>query len=963
MVGIMRYCIIIFLIVTSHIFAGVVFSQTVNVTTRYDVNRGQCLPNDCSLREAIIFSNQNPGEDRIYLPAGTYLFQIPGAGESSANTGDLDVSDNIEIIGTNKDNTIIDGNSLDGVFEILPYVSVTMSDVTIKNGLRTAITGTGAGILNMGTLSLYNAIVSDNQSPNGGGISNSGTVLLTNVTVRNNSAIIHSGSLNTGYGGGVFNTSGGALYLDACTFASNHSQRNGGAVFNNVSAAVTVSSTLFTSNNSGAYGGAIATNGRLSATDSGFTLNTSDDGGAIANLEGGFLFLIRANFDQNSANGSNLGGGGAIFSYSGDSIISDSVFTDNISYGEGGGAINSTGRLSLSSSLLTGNRAFIHGAFDPQGLATSPGLGGGLYFITNSDVDIVDCTISNNIASTAGGAIYNDPGTTLDISSSDLKNNQVSSGGAATTWYGGAIHNGGDLTLNLSNIDQNSIVSGPSVGGGLCTFADGKINIYHSTISNNSADSGGGISHLGSDVLTVVGSTISANTAKGVDSDAFGGGIHTGGTLIIKNSTLYGNQSAHAGGAIAANGQPANVTLSSVTIAENTASTIASAVFNWQGKITTENTLFNGSCNNWGLLEGTFAGDENNNSPVDIGGNLESPGDTCEFTAASSNASYSGILTDNLSDNGGNTKNCLPELGSPLIDSGIETGVLVDQNNAPRNVDGNGDNIPSPDIGAVEYGSSAEGTTRNLIVFYYSSILARSPDQGGLDAWILELNRLTTLGISVQEGFILLAKIFLNSPEYLGFNKTHSEYIVDLYTTFFMRVPSPAELNYWTTRLTDGVTRNTVMNFFVFSPEFLDFIQRSFGLRTERPENGLVNDFYRGFLSRSPDDSGYLYWLNLIRSEQCKADSNAISALALQVANLFAFSQEYSNRNRSAENFIEDVYDGIMRRDGDPPGIRYWVNELLEGRQTQEQILYYFTIAEEFQLRVNNVIYAGCYPR
>jgi len=957
----MKRTVILLIILLSFSFSTA-YSDSITVTNFNDLNRGQCALSDCSLREAIIHSNLNPGVDSINLPAGTYVFEIAGTGESTAGTGDLDIWEDVIITGSGRDNTIIDGNQLDGVFEILPNVTVTLSDMTIKNGLRNEITGTGAGILNMGTLHLSNALITENQSPNGGGISNNGVLNLNDVVISENVAVINGGSLNTGYGGGIFNETGGVATLTDCTLINNSSQRNGGAVFNNTDTTLNVFSSSFTSNNSQAYGGAVATSGKLNVVDSTFNLNSADDGGAIANLEDASLTIVGTDFDQNLANGSDLNGGGAIFNYLAELVVSSSSFTNNISYGEGGGAINSTGKLSLSSSTLTGNQAIIHSSFDPQGHATWPGLGGILYLINGSEVDVVSCTISNNTAGTAGGGIYNDPGSSLLISFSVLDSNQVTSGGTASTWYGGAIHNGGTLTLNLSTLNNNSIQAGPSVGGAICSFSDADIDIYNSTISNNSADSGGGISHLSSGTLTITGSTVNDNTAEGLSAEAYGGGVHTGSKLIIKNSTLSGNHSAHAGGAIAANGPSADVTLTHVTMTQNTADTIASAVFNWQGHVTTESTLFNGSCNHWEMEEGTFVGDENNNSPADQGGNLESPGNTCAFSSLNSQFNYSGVLTDDLADNGGETLSCLPVFGSPLIDGGINSDVLVDQRGAPRNVDGDGNSSAISDIGAVEYNSHSSDTVLNLIAYYYLNILGRAPDQEGLNAWSAEMVRLKSIGLNVQEGFVLLAKLFFNSPEYVGFEKNETEYISDLYSTFFQRTPSVEEVDFWSTRIGDGVARNTVMNYFVFSPEFSHFMRELFGFPTGRPENMMVGDFYRGLLGRFPDNDGYLYWLDRIRTEQCNANSDAIRDLALQVVNLFMFSQEYLDRNRSASEFVEDIYDGIMRRDGDAAGINFWVNELLSESRTKEQLIEFFANSDEFQIRVSDVIMAGCSP-
>lgn len=939
-------------------------AENITVTTTADINSGQCSPSQCSLRQAIIHANLNAGPDTITLPAGTYLFQIAGTGESTAGTGDLDIWENVAITGAGQGSTIIDGNDLDGVFEILPNVQVAMSDLTVRNGLRSEATGTGAGILNMGNLILTNVTVSENQSSNGGGLSNGGQLTLNNVTISGNSAVTYGGTLDTGYGGGIFNTNGGSLTISNSTFTNNTAQRNGAGIFSNVNTQLAIhGTTSFSSNSSQAYGGAISNSGDMTVNGTTFDQNTANDGGAIANLTGASMFVTYATFTGNTANGSNLGGGGAIFNYQASATISASTLTGNIAYGEGGGAINSTGTLNVANSTLSNNEARIHASFNPEGHDTWPGLGGALYFINGSAITLTGNTISSNQAGTAGGAIYNDPGSELNITSCLLDGNRVTSGGNATNWYGGGIHNGGVLKLNLSTLSNNYIDNGPSLGGGMCIFATGSATITNTTISGNSADVGGGISHLGTGLLTLRGTTISGNNATGVATNAYGGGLHSGNQAVIVNSTLSGNHSAFAGGAIAANGAAANISLTNATITGNTATNSASGVFNWEGSVSLANTVIDGSCNYWHQPKGTFVGDENNSSPVDNGGNVERPGNTCYLTSPTSQKNIASPLFSALADNGGPTRTHLPLFGSVLIDKGVSAGCpAVDQIGALRPHDALGDLVADCDAGAVEYESSSQNTVTSLITRYYTTILGRAPDAGGLNAWQGEMARLVTLGMDSREGFIILAKMFFNSAEYLNLSKSNAAYVTDLYATFFDRSPSPTETAFWTDRIVNGVSRNTVMNYFVFSSEFDAYMQDRLGIPSARPEYNMVIDFYRGLLSRTPDNSGYNYWLDSFQTTQCNADADSISSLAYQVASLFTTLPEYTGKNRTSTGFVEDIYDGIMRRDGDAAGINYWANEIASGNRSRDQVLQFFTASTEFQERVEDIIHAGCLP-
>src|SRR5512135_2739983 len=87
----------------------VVVLTTSALADTYDVDRTDdasppatactAAPNDCSLRGAVIAANQHVGADVINVPAGTYTLAIAGAGEDQAASGDLDITDDLSIVG------------------------------------------------------------------------------------------------------------------------------------------------------------------------------------------------------------------------------------------------------------------------------------------------------------------------------------------------------------------------------------------------------------------------------------------------------------------------------------------------------------------------------------------------------------------------------------------------------------------------------------------------------------------------------------------------------------------------------------------------------------------------------------------------------------------------------------------------------------------------------------------------
>jgi hypothetical protein len=246
-----------------------------------------------------------------------------------------------------------------------------------------------------------------------------------------------------------------------------------------------------------------------------------------------------------------------------------------------------------------------------------------------------------------------------------------------------------------------------------------------------------------------------------------------------------------------------------------------------------------------------------------------------------------------------------------------------------------------------------------LVREYYRDILGREPDQAGWDYWASEIKRIVALGMYVGEGFQAEARFFFNSPEYLDKNTTDTVFVTDLYHTFLQREPDTGGLAFYVDQL-NCLTRNMLITQFAYSTEFKQFMTEMFGADTTRPENNLVNDLYRGFLSRFPDDAGFNSYLTQMRTAQCTG-ADAVKNLSYQIALSFVQSTEYAARNRDNTGYVEDLYNGILRRGGDCAGFTSWVSSLDSGA-TREDVLKSFTDSTEFQTRVNAVIAAGCIP-
>jgi hypothetical protein len=146
---------------------------------------------------------------------------------------------------------------------------------------------------------------------------------------------------------------------------------------------------------------------------------------------------------------------------------------------------------------------------------------------------------------------------------------------------------------------------------------------------------------------------------------------------------------------------------------------------------------------------------------------------------------------------------------------------------------------------------------------------------------------------------------------------------------------------------------------FMFSTEFAGVTRAIFGDPATRAESDVVMDFYRGLLARLPDDGGFGFWRARFRAAQC-IGSSAITAEAEAISSAFALSGEYAARHRDDAQYVGDLYNAMLRRGGDLPGVQFWIARLSSAAMTREQVRRAFVASPEFQGRVQAVIAAGC---
>lgn len=216
-------------------------------TTTADVADGSCDV-DCSLRDAISAANQSPGLDVIVLGPGIYATSGAGPEDLNAN-GDLDILDDLTLIGASAEQTTIAGFN-ERVLDVGAGIDVEIVGVRISNGQQ--LSGNGGGIRNAGNLTLTRVQVSGNRTSGGagGGIwsgGNGSSLTIAQSAVTSNTA--------TTVGGGI--AIDGVMTLTDSTLSNNGGVATGGGIHAFEDAPVEIVNVTITANNAASQGGGL----------------------------------------------------------------------------------------------------------------------------------------------------------------------------------------------------------------------------------------------------------------------------------------------------------------------------------------------------------------------------------------------------------------------------------------------------------------------------------------------------------------------------------------------------------------------------------------------------------------------------------------------------------------------------------------------------------------------------------
>ena len=213
-----------------------------------------------------------------------------------------------------------------------------------------------------------------------------------------------------------------------------------------------------------------------------------------------------------------------------ESFYNDSLFVYGLSF---------SGKENKGSCIfLEGGKTYFYNCKITGNENTYTNQGGGGIYIFGGSTWFYNCEISNNSSYVGGAGILTASGSQVFIYNCAIFNNSVVSA-SSDEWGGGGIYNAGDIIAENTTISGNSH---PYRGGGIYNLLyDRNIRMNHVTITNNTANEGGGIYNRdkdenGTDTIWMKNTIIAGNSANLEANDLWGNYISEGNNLIQDSS-------------------------------------------------------------------------------------------------------------------------------------------------------------------------------------------------------------------------------------------------------------------------------------------------------------------------------------------------------------------------------------------------------------------------------------------
>ena len=240
------------------------------------------------------------------------------------------------------------------------------------------------------------------------------------------------------------------------------------------------------------------------------------------------------------------------------------------------------------------------------------------------------------------------------------------------------------------------------------------------------------------------------------------------------------------------------------------------------------------------------------------------------------------------------------------------------------------------------------GKVKFLVNQFYKGLFNRTSDEDGLNYWTNEI-------VESKYTVAQVLEIFINSDEFISKKYNNKQYVECLYKTLLGRDADKEGLNYWTSILESGNSKEFVLANNFQSKEFQSRLDE-IGIKNKGSINiditdrkgdvkSLINNIYIGIYGRTVDEDGANYWSDVIVYKK-----QTMAQVILEFIN----SQEFKSKNYSGEQYVKVLYKALLGRDADIDGLNYWLSQLINGK-TERYVLSHMFNSNEFKGKLNEI--------
>lgn len=229
----------------------------------------------------------------------------------------------------------------------------------------------------------------------------------------------------------------------------------------------------------------------------------------------------------------------------------------------------------------------------------------------------------------------------------------------------------------------------------------------------------------------------------------------------------------------------------------------------------------------------------------------------------------------------------------------------------------------------------------NFVDRLYTILLGRKAEMKGLEDWAVKLLEGQSEASTIVQGIA-------GSGEFASKNLSNEAIVERMYNSMLDRPSDAGGKADWVGRLNNGMSISAIINGFSGSEEFGKLCNNygikpgSIELGENRDKNPQVTAFaarcYTKALNRSFDVGGLNDWTGKLLNKEQSPES---------VAHGFVFSNEFTNRNLSNEEFVDTMYALCFDRAADSAGKNDWLQRMSQGA-SREDVFNGFAKSAEF---------------